>query len=588
MWVYFDFASERSLGRTRIRQKLRIRSVAAYEAPRQDYAKIEDQKEARKRPERRSTRLFCAGYHWAASLAMSIILLALAVLVWGVVSLICPLYRNWTTARQLHVRLIICPIPKDGILWQLARLLLQRYPLHSLWKYLPVLRMIRPNWIFLEQHAIYQDFGEVFAFVTPTRCEVFVANVDIATQILSRRHDFPKPIEMLQKLNLFGKSLASVEGADWNHHRRCTAAAFSDKVNETVWTQSYHEASRTLEQFLSRDVVSQTRSEMIRISFAVLLNACMGIGDNDETDAIEKRSFDLDAAKIDLTTLLRIISRSPALRFSLPFGRKGPNAFTAARVGFQSFLMKLITYRRDQPPGHKDLLSSMIRYQDENMLSDEELQGNMFLFMFAGHETTANTLIYIIHLLAVFPNWQSWAMEEIDEVIGGRAVDRIPSSQETFPRLRRLRAIVYETLRLYGPVVMVPRQTSPHQPQKVTRPDGSELVIPPNIRINIVPAAWHTSQEYWGADASSWNPSRWICQDTSSSPVPPESNHEILDRGKIDNLLAWAMGPRSCPGKRFSQLEIMAVLVALLQHAAVQVSPVQGTVCKRPGGKLLG
>ncbi|OKO99256.1 hypothetical protein PENSUB_8643 [Penicillium subrubescens] len=43
--------------------------------------------------------------------------------------------------------------------------------------------------------------------------------------------------------------------------------------------------------------------------------------------------------------------------------------------------------------------------------------------MFAGHETTANTLVYIIYLLAIFPDWQTWAIHEIDEIFSGMPLE---------------------------------------------------------------------------------------------------------------------------------------------------------------------
>jgi hypothetical protein len=60
----------------------------------------------------------------------------------------------------------------------------------------PFLRLLRPNWIFLEKYAIFETYGDVFAVVTPAGCELFIADSKAAQQILMRKNDFPKPIDL--------------------------------------------------------------------------------------------------------------------------------------------------------------------------------------------------------------------------------------------------------------------------------------------------------------------------------------------------------------------------------------------------------
>ena len=76
------------------------------------------------------------------------------------------------------------------------------------------------------------------------------------------------------------------------------------------------------------------------------------------------------------------------------------------------------------------------------MLSDEEIESNLFLFMFAGHETTANTLVYMIYLLAIFPERQTWVVQEIDEIFSEVPLDNEISYKVFFNRLTRLKAVM--------------------------------------------------------------------------------------------------------------------------------------------------
>lgn len=74
-------------------------------------------------------------------------------------------------------------------------------------------------------------------------------------------------------------------------------------------------------------------------------------------------------------------------------------------------------------------------------LTEEEVYGNVFVFNFAGHDATANSLVIGICLLATRPDIQDWIAEEINAVLAG--VESKESSYEaTFPRLPRCLAVV--------------------------------------------------------------------------------------------------------------------------------------------------
>lgn len=51
-------------------------------------------------------------------------------------------------------------------------------------------------------------------------------------------------------------------------------------------------------------------------------------------------------------------------------------------------------------------------------LTEEEIYGNIFVYNFAGHDTTSGTLSWILYLLAVNPEIQGWIAEELKSVFG--------------------------------------------------------------------------------------------------------------------------------------------------------------------------
>ena len=69
-------------------------------------------------------------------------------------------------------------------------------------------------------------------------------------------------------------------------------------------------------------------------------------------------------------------------------------------------------------------------------LSEEEFYGNRFVFNFAGHDATANSLALGISLLATRPDIQDWIAEENNSVLD--SVNSEESSYEAvFPHLKR-------------------------------------------------------------------------------------------------------------------------------------------------------
>lgn len=76
-----------------------------------------------------------------------------------------------------------------------------------------------------------------------------------------------------------------------------------------------------------------------------------------------------------------------------------------------------------------NLMTALIRSSSEaergQSLTEAEIFGNMFVFNFAGHDTTAHTLAYTFVLLAAHPNVQMWMSEEIRHVCGNTATSAL-------------------------------------------------------------------------------------------------------------------------------------------------------------------
>ncbi|KAI0402658.1 cytochrome P450 [Xylaria palmicola] len=130
----------------------------------------------------------------------------------------------------------------------------------------------------------------------------------------------------------------------------------------------------------------------------------------------------------------------------------------------------------------------------------------MFVFNFAGHDTTAYTLMFAIAFLAANPKVQYWLSEELQEVLGDRQPDEWDYHND-FPKLKRCKAILMETVRLYTPV---PVAKWTDMMSRQLRVGDKIITVPPNTMVIPSYAALHTRPKFWGPDPLVWRPQRWI------------------------------------------------------------------------------
>lgn len=99
----------------------------------------------------------------------------------------------------------------------------------------------------------------------------------------------------------------------------------------------------------------------------------------------------------------------------------------------------------------------IISHHEQGGLTETEIYGNIFVFNFAGHDTTAHALAFGIVLLATRPDVQDWIAEELHYVLEDQEPEEW-SYNSTFPRLRRCLAVLVSRVMLahfYNPSPLI-------------------------------------------------------------------------------------------------------------------------------------
>ncbi|NXA41804.1 CP46A hydroxylase, partial [Eudromia elegans] len=178
---------------------------------------------------------------------------------------------------------------------------------------------------------------------------------------------------------------------------------------------------------------------------------------------------------------------------------------------------------------------------------DENILDNFVAFFVAGHETTANQLSFTVMALAQHPEILERLQAEVDEVIGvKRDID-----YEDLCKLTYLSQVLKESLRLYPPVPGTIRWTE-------TETVISGIKIPANTTLTFSTYVMGRMEQFF-KDPFTFDPQRF----SKDAPKPYYS------------YFPFSLGPRSCIGQVFAQMEAKVVMAKLLQRFEFQLVPGQ-------------
>ncbi|KIW01468.1 uncharacterized protein PV09_07225 [Verruconis gallopava] len=420
------------------------------------------------------------------------------------------------------------------------------------------------GWEFHAGAKMHRRLGKVFVAVTPDECSLWIAEPSVANVVLHRRKEFQQPELVGRIINFLGPTLLAANGEDWQRQRRVIAPNLNERISKSVWDESCHQAAK-MSDYLVRNSGNKTIDGLRNIAINVLGRSSYGQNQEwtpdepvDTSDIHQELTYFKSISLV--TSMLLPAAFIPPILMDLWFL---PTALRLLGRGLKmlpKLTSELLENERrvaevDQVP-RNNLLSQMVQLSDHSKasksgltLTEEEIHGNLFLFSAAGFDTTANTMGYGVTLLAAYPEWQDWMREDY------HGLDSDPSSwvyEDIFPRCKRTLAVMFETLRLFTPVLHSYRCTN-HE-QLVTDESGSHRLAN-GMDVFVNQAAIHRDSSIWGADSEAFKPSRWI--DSSGDLITPEKG----------TFIPWSGGPRICPGIKMAQVEFVATFATLFYAA---------------------
>jgi cytochrome P450 len=104
------------------------------------------------------------------------------------------------------------------------------------------------------------------------------------------------------------------------------------------------------------------------------------------------------------------------------------------------------------------------------------------------------------------------------------------------------------------------------------------------IQLNM--SALQTNPSFWGPDSLTWNPRRWIITNVASGSN--SLDQETLLPDTHGSYMPWAIDQHVCPGKRFSQVELVAVLARIFGDYTVSPAMETGETMEEASKRVVG
>ncbi|HZZ43939.1 MAG TPA: cytochrome P450 [Tepidisphaeraceae bacterium] len=408
-------------------------------------------------------------------------------------------------------------------------------PLTSLWRQRDLLRFLL---------RIGSQYGDLWRFRVGRRNYYVLNHPDHIRQVLiADASKFIKGPAIRNARITLGDGLLSSEGDLHKQQRRLITPVFHP-TRVATYAERMVQCAETMCAHWTDGQVIDLHQRMTALTLDVVTQVLFGGEIGTDVGRIGAAMHVLvnmfDRARNPLAPLLN--------KLPLPSNFRFLRALREVEATLQGFIENKKRGNRD-PKNPPDLLELLLA---TGGMSDKQLRDEAVTLFTAGHETTANALVWTWYLLAQHPEAEQKFHEELDRVLG----DRLARSED-LDHLPYTRMVLSESMRLYPPAWIVARQAvENYEIAGYPIAAGSVLLMSQYLI--------HRDPRFWGDDPTRFDPGRFTEDAKSQRP-------------------RWAYfpfgaGPRSCIGEGFAWVEAMLLLATIGRRWRLQLVDPHQTV----------
>ncbi|MFE6715199.1 cytochrome P450 [Streptomyces sp. NPDC057695] len=415
---------------------------------------------------------------------------------------------------------------------------------------------------FLRARRDHGDVVRISAGPPGLRATVYgVFSAEGAQQVLAGESaNFRKDNAFYQEVReSFGNGLLTSQDEDYRRQRRLVQPLFTRRRVDGYAAAIATEVTTLAEEWRQADAGTvDVLQDMARLALRAVARILFGTDVDAAVEIVEKNFPDVGA----------YVLRRGYSPVNVPRDWPTPGNRRAAAVhrALYEVCDRIIAERRSSgaaPGDGQDLLSLLVEAEsaEDGSFDATELREQVLVFLLAGHETTATSLGFALHLLALHPEERKRAHEEVDRVLAGRTPGA--GDLDALPYVTR---VLKEAMRLFPAAPVIGRRA-------VAATVVGGVAIPAGADVIVAPWVTHRHPDYW-EDAERFDPDRFTPEAEAARP-----------------RYAWfpfGGGPRACIGQHFSMLESVIALAMLLQRydleAVDTVVPVASAITLQAAG----
>lgn len=394
------------------------------------------------------------------------------------------------------------------------------------------------------------EYGEAVRVPLGPKTLYLFNHPDHARHVLAdNAANYTKGIGLTHARRVIGDGLLTSEGELWRKQRRVIQPVFQAKRLARQVDAIALEAEALVDRLRERAGQGPVdiRQEMTALALGVLgrtlidadLGAFEAVGEAFETVQ--------DQAMFEMMSL-------GAVPLWLPLPRT--LRFRKAKRYLQEVTDSLAADRRKNPNGFgDDIVSRLIESvadEPDQQVGRERMRDELVTLLLAGHETTASTLSWALHLLDLNPEVRERVHQEAVEVFSRGPLDSAALHGFTYTSM-----VLEEVMRMYPPVWLLTRiAREADEIGGFAVPAGADVIISPYLL---------QRSEKWWPEPDKFDPERF-------------ASDRRAGRERY-SYIPFGAGPRFCVGNNLGMMEATIVLAALcrdLQLASVPNEVVEG------------
>jgi len=251
--------------------------------------------------------------------------------------------------------------------------------------------------------------------------------------LVTHNRNFTKSRGLERSKRLLGQGLLTSEGAMHLRQRRLMQPAFHRDRISGFGNLMVGYADRMRNSWTDGVTLDVSR-EMNRLTLSIVGKTLFDVDVDQQAAAVgEALTAVMESFWMMMLPFSELLERLP-----VPKLRRA----RMARARLDAIIYGMIADRRASGRDHGDLLSMLLTAQDEDEgggMTDQQVRDEAMTIFLAGHETTANALMWMWYLLSSAPDVEAKLHAEVDRVLQGGCPDsaiwpRCSTSSASSPR----------------------------------------------------------------------------------------------------------------------------------------------------------